>query len=237
MGHLSFFQAAYVGTGAICSTTASTGEEDTSAMSTVSRPQQEHQQQRRRRPNINNTSSKSMSFISVVALLFYTSAFAAAQDNTCNCSPIDYTFELKLNDGTTCPDRDPSTGLEESALAYFGPGVKDYTCKTETQIPTKITLAQFIPLNQELEPIGQTQTRTGLDLEDGGKLKMFTSPATNPPLVTAVTLKLQGVNESGNVIENIWTIKFTNKCGVLSLKNGTKFGWVIFVSHIIFDVN
>jgi hypothetical protein len=223
MGQLSFFQAAYVGGGAISRAAAFGG-----AMSMVARPQQEQQQQRRRRPNVNNTSSKSMSFIYVVALLLCMSVFTAAQD-TCNCSPIRYTFVLKL-DEHTCPVP-PDSVTPDDALNYFGPGVQQYTCQSLKPRATKITEAQFIPLDPFLNTIpGQTQTERNLELTNGDSLT-FTSPATIPPTVGAVLLKLVGVDENGGIVESVWTIQFTNECGVLSLENGTKFGWVIFVSQ------
>eukprot|EP00984_Skeletonema_dohrnii_P001739 scaffold578_cov113-Skeletonema_dohrnii-CCMP3373.AAC.2 len=225
MGNLSFFTAAYVGGGAIASTF---GGEDTSAMSSlVARPQQERQQQqqRRRRPVINRASSKAMSSIFVAALLLCMLAFAAAQDDPqCNCSPVGYTFELKL-DAYTCPDPNDSIRPED-AVAYFGPGVKGYTCKPKSQMPVTITQAQFIVSNEDLTPV-DTQTENSLELTDGETLT-FTSPTTNPPLVGAITLTLTGVDINGEEIESTFTIQFTNECGILSLKEGTEFSLVIF---------
>jgi len=223
MGHLSFYQAACVGRGAISrAESTNVGE----AMNMMARPQQ--QQQRRRRPNVNNTSSKSMPFISVVVLLLCT--FAAAQD-TCNCSPIQYTFVLKLEDHT-CPVP-PDSVTPDDAFNYFGPGVQQYTCDPQKGHPVNITLAQFIPQDQFSNPIdGQTQVKKNLELTNGESLT-FTSPTTDPPIVGAITLKLVGVDEKGGEVQSIWTIQFSNECGVLSLENETKLGWVIFVSQIL----
>ena len=91
MGQLSFFTAVYVGGGAIASIID--GEDDTPALSMVSR-----RQQRRRRQNTAGASSR-LSFLAVVALVLCMSVIASAQD-VCNCSPIEYTFELKLGHKT-----------------------------------------------------------------------------------------------------------------------------------------
>jgi len=223
MGHLSFFTAAYVGGGAIASTF---GGEDTSAMSSlVARPQQERQQQRRRRPVINSASSKAVSSIFVAALLLCMLAFAAAQDEPkCNCSPVGYTFELKL-DAYTCPDPENSI-TPDDAVAYFGPGVKAYTCNPDSPIPVTITQAQFIVSDETNNPV-LTQTKDSLELTDGETLT-FTSVTTNPPLVGFILLKLVGEDINGVKIESRWTIQFTNECGVLSLEDGTEFSLVIF---------
>ena len=228
MGHLSFFTAAYVGGGAIASTF---GGEDTSAMSSlVARPQQERQQQRRRRPVINSASSKAVSSIFVAALLLCMLAFAAAQDEPkCNCSPVGYTFELKL-DAYTCPDPNDSIRPDD-AVAYFGPGVKAYTCNPKSQIPVTINEAQFIVSDETNNPV-LTQTKDSLELTDGETLT-FTSVTTNPPLVGFILLKLVGEDINGVVIESRWTIQFTNECGVLSLEDGTEFSLVIFVSLFV----
>ena len=229
MGHLSFFTAANVGGGAIASTF---GGEDTSAMSSLmARPQQERQQQRRRRPVINSASSKAMSSIFVVALLLCMLAFAAAQDDDpkCNCSPVEYTFELKL-DAFTCPDPNNSI-IPANAVDYFGPGVKAYTCNPDVPIPVTITQAQFIVSDETNTPV-LTQTKDSLELTDGETLT-FTSVTTNPPLVGFILLKLVGEDINGGEIESRWTIQFTNECGMLSLEDGTEFSLVIFVSLFV----
>lgn len=223
MGQLSFITAIYVG-GAI--TSIVDGEDETSALSMVARPQQERRQ-RRRQPNTAGASSR-FSFLAVVALLHCMSAFASAQD-VCNCSPIEYTFELKL-DTITCPDP-PDSITPDDALAYFGPGVKGYTCQAETGLPVKITEAQFIPQDQGGTAI-DTQTKPSLELTDGDKL-IFTSPPTIPPIVGRVSLILKGVDVNGVGVENRWTIQFTNECGQLALAEGTNFGLVLFVSLLV----
>lgn len=197
------------------------GEDDTSALSMVARPQ------RRRRPNTTGASSR-FSILAVVALLLCMSVFASAQD-VCNCSPIEYTFELKL-DAITCPD--PADSITPGdAVAYFGPGVKGYTCQAETGLPVKITEAIFIPQDQGGNPI-DNQKKSSLELIDGDKL-IFTSPPTIPPIVGRVTLILKGVDVNGVGVENRWTIQFTNECGQLALTEGTDFGLVLFVSHFV----
>lgn len=189
-----------------------------------SQQQQVQQRQRRRRPN---TMSRSMSLLSLVALLLFISVFAEAQGD-CNCSPVEYTFELKL-DEITCPD--PPLVGPAAVQTYFGPGVKDYTCNPDSGLPVKIATAQFVVLDQSFVPIF-TETEEGLELENGDSLT-FTSPTTNPPLVGAVQLTLRGEAESGQEVQpNTWTIKFTNECGVLALQDGTELGLVVFVSSL-----
>ena len=201
------------------------------SMSIISRPHVQ-QRQRRRRPNSSSctcTWSKSVSLFSATILLIF-SVLAKAQE-TCNCSPVEYTFELSL-DEVTCPEP-PNSVFPGQAVDFFGPGVKAYTCNPRSNFPVQITSAQFIPLDPNISPIeGQTQTKENLDLVDGDSLT-FTSPATNPPVVGAVTLRLFGLDQNQDEVENTWTIKFTNECGMLSLEDGTEFGLVIFVSIVL----
>lgn len=41
-----------------------------------------------------------------------------------------------------------------------------------------------------------------------------------------------GLDQNQDEVENTWTIKFTNECGMLPLVDGTEFGLVIFVSFV-----
>ncbi|KAL7495596.1 hypothetical protein ACHAWT_009591 [Skeletonema menzelii] len=221
MGRLSFFTAVYVGGGAIASTVDG---EDTSSLIMARPQQQRRQQQRRRRPNVQSAGSKYLSFTYVVALLLLT-VFAAAQDGDCNCSPVRYTFELQL-DAISCPD--PPALSPEDKLAYFGPGVNDYTCNPDSGLPVEITFAQFIPIFPNGTQIaGSIQTRQDLELTDGDTLD-FISPNSLPPLVGRVQLNLRGDDQNGVELANTWTIDFTNECGILTLQEGTGLGWVVF---------
>ncbi len=227
MGQLSFFTAACAGGGAIASIID--GENTPSALSMVARPQQERRKHRRQ-PNNYGASSK-FSFLAVVALILCMSVVITSAQDVCNCSPIEYTFELKL-DAITCPDP-PDSITPGDALAYFGPGVKGYTCQAETGLPVTITEAQFIPQDQGGTAI-DTQTKSSLALTDGDTL-IFTSPPTFPPVVGRVSLILKGVDVNGVGVENRWTIQFSNECGRLALEEGTDFGLVLFVSVFVQD--
>lgn len=229
MGQLSFFQATYAGSRAIINSRTASGEDSSAATNMVTRPQQQ-QQRRYRRPNINSTSSKAILLISAFVLL-YTSAMAAAQElTTCNCSPSQYIFNLNLKDGD-CPSPRDSV-LPEQADKVFGTvgGVQQYTCGVQGR-PVKVTEAQFIPSDVNFNAIASfTQTMKNLNLSTGDTLT-FKSPTTsNAQIVKQITLKLVGIDEKNNVAESVWTIQFTNKCGVLPLNEGTDFGLVTFVS-------
>ena len=169
-------------------------------------------------------------FIYTAALLLFISALAEAQD-TCSCSPTEFTFELKL-DEYTCPDP-PFADTPDDALAYFGSGVQSYACAgpDSTQIPVKIIEALFESFDQEFNLI-DSQSIFNLTLTDGESLT-FTSPKTNPPAVRAILFGLIGEDQNGEPILTSWVLFFTNECGVLALQDGTKFGWVVFVS--LFD--
>ena len=118
-------------------------------------------------------------------------------------------------------------------ISYFGPGVQSYACvgPDSTQIPVKIIEAQFESFDQEFNVI-DSQPKFNLTLTDGESLT-FTSPKTNPPAVAAILFALIGEDQNGEQIVTSSLLFFTNECGVLALQDGTKFGWVVFVS--LFD--
>ena len=151
--------------------------------------------------------------ILTLTLLLSVSALAAAQEFDCNCSPVKYIFELKL-DSITCP-----TNPED-----LGPGVFAFSCNPGDEIPYTITSAQFVIADPDETIIG-VQTKPSLNLGDGDTLE-FTSPNTPSPLVTTIVLVLQ----RGVGFQHVVSITFTNECGVFALEEGAELGLVIFVS-------
>ena len=107
------------------------------------------------------------------------------------------------------------------------------TCNPESGLPETITSAQFVLLNQDANVI-DTVTRDNLNLGNGDTLEPFNSPNTlPPPLVNRIQLTLRGPNGNNVEVENTWTIRFTNECGVLALEEGTELGLVVFVSLFV----
>ncbi len=81
--------------------------------------------------------------------------------------------------------------------------------------------------------MGFTQTKENLDKVDGDTL-VFNSPNTvPPPLVNRILLSLTGLTGNNVEVQNTWTIRFTNDCGVLALEEGTELGLVVFVSLFV----
>ena len=106
------------------------------------------------------------------------------------------------------------------------------TCNPDSGLPVTITSAQFVTLNQD-GIVLTTRTEENLDLVDGDTLE-FTSPDTlPPPLVNRIQLTLRGLTGNNVEVENTWTIRFTNECGVLALEEGTELGLVVFVSLFV----
>lgn len=139
------------------------------------------------------------SFIPVVlTLLLCMSVLAAAQDELCNCSPVQYTFQLKLK-SVTCP-ANPND---------LGPGVDAYTCdKSGGELPVKITAAQFTIQEPDGTPFAGKGFGGSEAWVDGDMLPIFTFPDPDPQLrlVGRIVLFLRGETADGSVVVNTWTI-------------------------------
>ena len=169
-------------------------------------------------------------FIPVVTLLLSMSALAGAQD-LCNCSPVGYTFQIKL-DSITCPP---------NPLDGFGPisGVAGFSCfNPGTGLPLRVTGYAFDAQDRDGNNIFG-QSIVGGNFEDGGTLPSitYTNPDDMTTLVGGITLTVAGENQDGEVVVNTWSIQFTNECGVLPLEDGTEMGLVVFVSFLVLISN
>lgn len=158
----------------------------------------------------------------VLTLLLSMSVLAVAQEFDCNCSPAEYTFQLRYSNSCL-----PDSG--------FGPGVSGIGCSGtnlgQGMIVTFAQLGFFDPAGGVIS----AQTFTDLNLVDGDTLPIFTSPSTT--LVGSIELHLQGEATNGVEFENQIRIFFTNECGVLALQEGTELGWVVFVSLFVLISN
>jgi hypothetical protein len=191
-----------------------------------------------------------MFFVSIVLLFitFFSQIYAAEDDEKCTCSPRAFLFKLDLDTGT-CPQIYPASEL-------FGEGIKDYTCRispspnssssevesasagtggaVETIIeapargfrtPNKpvVTSIQFIEVDTKFNVLHSTLLM-GLELSQGDSFR-YTTIKTDKT-VGGISVILRGKNGEGYKNENVFTLKYTNECGVPTFRSGEKIGWV-----------
>lgn len=190
-----------------------------------------------------------MFFVSIVLLFitFLSQTYAAEEDEKCTCSPRAFLFKLDLDTGT-CPQIYPASEL-------FGEGIKDYTCRislspnssssevgsagegggaVETIIeastrgfrtPNKpvVNSIQFIEVDTKFNVLHSTLLM-GLELSQGDSFR-YTTIKTDE-IVGGISVILRGKNGEGYNNENVFTLTYTNECGVPTFRGGEKIGWV-----------
>ena len=189
-----------------------------------------------------------MFFVSIVLLFttFLSHIYAAEEDEKCTCSPRAFLFKLDLDTGT-CPQIYPASNL-------FGEGIKDYTCRislspnsfsngvgsavagaaVETTIETPargfrapnkpvVNSIQFIEVDTKFNVLHSTLLM-GLELSTGDSIR-YTTIKTDKT-VGGISVILRGKNGEGYKNENVFTLTYTNECGVPTFRGGEKIGWV-----------
>ena len=181
-----------------------------------------------------------MFFFAVVLFISFLSQTYAEEGTKCTCSPRAFLFKLDLDAGT-CPQVYP-------ACDFFGEGIKDYTCRIsfspsseeeneggpdETIIETPrgfhppnkavVNSIQFIEVDTKFNVLHSTLL-TGLELVSGDSFR-YTTIQTEE-IVGGISIILRGKDGSGFENENVFTLTYTNECGVPTFRGGEKIGWV-----------
>jgi hypothetical protein len=162
-------------------------------------------------------------------------SFGPTQDDAiCYCAPN--TYEFTLDFALTCPG-DISTGG----------GVQDFSCfispfansEVTDLVPVAIQSINVIELDQNLQLLAQESIER--DFGDGDTFQ-YTSVAAFPGTTSytedaptniprAIQLNINGINQNGEGIINVFIIVFTNSCDVYPvLFEGESIGWTTFVS-------
>jgi hypothetical protein len=95
------------------------------------------------------------------------------------------------------------------------------------QTPVIVSSIQFIQSDESGQPI-ESSLRT-VDKNDGDTIRFISSIVTKPEEIPyRITMVLRGFNADNEAIQNLFTIDFTNTCGVPTFNEGERIGWVIF---------
>jgi hypothetical protein len=153
---------------------------------------------------------------------------------TCSCSPRAFLFKLDIATGY-CPQVYP-------ASAIFGSGVKDYTCRIslspnndEEDIDAAprtairgnhavVNSIQFIEVDTNFNVL-HTSLVKDIELISGDSFRYTTMQQENK-IAGGISIILRGRNAVGDESENVFTVTYTNECGVPTFQGGEKIGWV-----------
>jgi hypothetical protein len=119
--------------------------------------------------------------------------------------------------------------VNDTQLLEILPELQISTENIADQMPVIVSSVQFIQQDKNGNPI--ESTLRNVDKTDGETLRFISSIVSKPEQIPyRITMILRGFNEARQAIQNIFTIEFTNTCGVPTFTEGEKIGWVIFVS-------
>jgi hypothetical protein len=104
--------------------------------------------------------------------------------------------------------------------------------------PVLIDSIQFFESDTNFNVINQDPAYVrGVSFVDGDTFNytsisnlITTSSTETNKIPGGISMVLRGRNAAGERVRNTFTVKFTNKCGVPTFKEGEAIGWVIFVS-------
>eukprot|EP00984_Skeletonema_dohrnii_P000524 scaffold170_cov129-Skeletonema_dohrnii-CCMP3373.AAC.4 len=201
---------------------------------------------RRRRRALINSCSKRTSRGMMMILLFSTVLFIIltythgeeTTTTTCSCSPRAFLFKLDLATGF-CPQVYPASNL-------FGSGVKDYTCRISLSPNTSengdaveaiidppriiqkkeavVNSIQFIEVDTKFNVL-HTSLVKDVELISGDSFR-YTTMQQGDKVAGGISIILRGKNAVGDESENVFTVTYTNECGVPTFQGGEKIGWV-----------
>ena len=133
----------------------------------------------------------------------------------------------------------PIEELEWSSVNFTASGnVIEPASSVDTQ-PVSIYSIQFLEVDKSFNVINQDSSYVrGIDLVNGDVFN-YTSISAKPVAQTlgvvpgGMNMVLRGVNAAGEPVRNVFTITYTNDCGVPTFEDGNAIGWVVFVSSYI----
>lgn len=174
----------------------------------------------------------------VLGLLLIGPVGAQIGTDQCACFPSTYTFVLDL--GQTCSQTSLSnTGIEsttctvspsESGAAVTGSGLVPVSVSEITVLELGQNLGNIIPYqvpgNSFITGASFTYTSSYVGTQAG----LNTSIASGV-FPRGLELQLRGLNLFSEVVENRFTIVFSNDCDTFpAVEEGDQIGWVTFVS-------
>lgn len=192
-----------------------------------------------------------------LAVMMCMSTVATAQQE-CSCAPREYVFKLDFSG--TCPPTlpNPPNDYFGSGVSEYTCNIGDTPVDTrkqgpdrryldtqltdlfpeiiistqnvaDDQTPVIVSSIQFIQSDESGQPI--ESSLQDVDKNDGDTIRFISSIVTKPEEIPyRITMVLRGLNADNEAIQNLFTIDFTNTCGVPTFNEGERIGWVIFVS-------
>jgi hypothetical protein len=107
---------------------------------------------------------------------------------------------------------------------------------TEVDVtPVVIYSIQFLEVDTSFNVINQDSAYVrGIDFVSGDVFNYTSVSATRRGVVPGgMNMVLRGVNAAGDPVRNVFTITYTNECGVPTFQEGDAIGWVVFVSSVL----
>ena len=105
-------------------------------------------------------------------------------------------------------------------------------------VPVSIYSIQFLEVDNSFNVINQDSKYVrGIDFQDGDTFE-YDSILSKPLAQTlgvvpyGMNMVLRGVNAAGEPVRNVFTITYTQDCGIQTFQKGEAIGWVAFVSII-----
>ena len=101
-------------------------------------------------------------------------------------------------------------------------------------VPVSIYSIQFLEVDTSFNVINQDSSYVrGIDFENGAVFN-YTSISAKQGQECVVpggmNMVLRGVTAAGEPVRNVFTITYTNDCGIQTFEEGDAIGWVVFVS-------
>ena len=169
-----------------------------------------------------------MILISILLTILSYTRCEATTAPSCSCSPRAFLFKLNLATGF-CPQIYP-------AKAIFGDGIKDYTCRISLSPNSEgesrtirtneavVNSIQFIEIDTQFNVL-HTSLVKDVELVTGDSFR-YTTLQQQDQIAGGISIILRGKNAVGDTTENVFTVTYTNECGVRTFKGGEKIGWV-----------
>ena len=122
--------------------------------------------------------------------------------------------------------------LEWSSQEYSASQIEEASMTpTLDTVPVAVYSIQFLEVDPDFNVINQDSSYVrDIDFVDGTVFTYASIIETSTTIPGGMNRVLRGVNAAGDPVRNVFTITYTNDCGVPTFEVGDSIGWVIFVS-------
>ena len=140
---------------------------------------------------------------------------------------------VTYNSNSSASDFSPKVDIQWSSV-NFTTSALTTTAQVDVT-PVVIYSIHFLEVDTSFNIINMDSTYVhGIAIVSGDVFTYTSISATNRGVVPGgMNMVLRGVNANGDLVRNVFTILYTNECGVPTFKEGDAIGWVVFVSVCI----